>query len=111
MAFRIVNENSLIAVADAIRAKAGTSDALVFPDGFVAAVESIVAGGSVGDAIVNLFDPAALDGLLKNGLTVSVNPDTEMITIRGTATGNTSFRAQVVGVVSGETYQMRLFDR
>lgn len=37
----------LTSVADAIRAKGGTSDALVFPAGFVSAVEAISAGGGL----------------------------------------------------------------
>ena len=45
MALKVVNTESLDAVADAINAKAGTSGALQFPDGFVSAVESISAGG------------------------------------------------------------------
>lgn len=36
-----VSGESLNAVADAIRSRAGTEDALVFPDGFVSAVEGI----------------------------------------------------------------------
>lgn len=35
----------LLTVADAIRAKGGTSDVLAFPEGFVSAVEAIAAGG------------------------------------------------------------------
>lgn len=38
MGKKVVNESSLTAVADAIRAKAGTTDALSFPDGFVSGV-------------------------------------------------------------------------
>ena len=45
MAYRKVNDNSLASVADAIRSKGGTSDALVFPDGFVSAISSIQTGG------------------------------------------------------------------
>lgn len=37
-----VSGESLNAVADAIRSRAGTEDALVFPDGFVSAVEVLV---------------------------------------------------------------------
>lgn len=40
-----VNQADLTAVADAIRAKGGTSGALAFPGGFVDAVRSIQAGG------------------------------------------------------------------
>ena len=36
---------NLTTIADAIRAKGGTSDALVFPSGFVSAVQAIQAGG------------------------------------------------------------------
>lgn len=45
MAERIVQEESLITVADAIRAKGSTTDALSFPDGFKTAIEAIQAGG------------------------------------------------------------------
>ena len=45
MAYRKVNDNSLASVADAIRSKGGTSDSLVFPDGFVSAVSAIQTGG------------------------------------------------------------------
>ena len=45
MAYRKVNDNSLVSVADAIRSKGGTSDALVFPDGFVSAISAIQTGG------------------------------------------------------------------
>ena len=41
----LVNSADLSAVADAIRTKGGTSDALVFPSGFVSAVQAIQAGG------------------------------------------------------------------
>lgn len=49
MAYRKVAEENLTAIADAIRAKSGGSDGLVFPDGFLAALESIEAGGGGGD--------------------------------------------------------------
>lgn len=41
MAKRVVDEASLTAVADAIRDRAGTTEAISFPDGFVSAVEGI----------------------------------------------------------------------
>lgn len=37
-----VSSADLKSVADAIRAKSGTSEALVYPDGFISAIESIV---------------------------------------------------------------------
>ena len=45
MAYRKVDEASLTAVANSIRAKGGTTGALAFPDGFVSAVQAIQAGG------------------------------------------------------------------
>ena len=40
-----VNQSDLVSVANAIREKGGTSETLVFPDGFVGAVQAIQAGG------------------------------------------------------------------
>ena len=48
MAYRKVNDISLASVADAIRAKGGTSNTLAFPDGFVTAISEIQAGGGGG---------------------------------------------------------------
>lgn len=45
MAKYIVEDTSLTSVADAIRTKSGIAEALVFPGGFVSAVEGITAGG------------------------------------------------------------------
>ena len=45
MAYRKVDDASLSSVADAIRLKGGTSETLVFPDGFVSAISAIQAGG------------------------------------------------------------------
>lgn len=47
MAKRIVDEASLTGLADDIRAKSGTTESLVFPDGFRAAVDAIPTGGEV----------------------------------------------------------------
>lgn len=44
MAKMTVEDTSLTAVADAIRTKGGTSDELLFPDGFVSAVQGIKSG-------------------------------------------------------------------
>ena len=52
MGIKIVNESSLKSVADAIRAKGGTSSTLEFPDEFVSAVEAISTGGGGGSTPV-----------------------------------------------------------
>lgn len=41
----LVEDTSLVSVADAIRTKGGTTNQLVFPDGFVSAIEGIQSGG------------------------------------------------------------------
>ena len=41
MAEMLVQSDSLVSIADIIREKGGTSDALVFPDGFVSAISAI----------------------------------------------------------------------
>ena len=46
MAYKKVTDRSLTSVANAIRAKGGTSDALVFPNGFISAISAIQTGGS-----------------------------------------------------------------
>ena len=43
-----VLDAGMISVADAIRAKAGTTEPLAWPDGFKAAIEAISGGGSTG---------------------------------------------------------------
>ena len=64
MAKRVVDETSLTAIADAIRAKAGTSDVMEFPNGFTEAIGAIQAGG----------DTSVEDGLL-DGTVVSCSND------------------------------------
>lgn len=47
MAEYLTNTTDLTKVASAIREKGGTSDPLVYPDGFVTAIQSISSGVSV----------------------------------------------------------------
>lgn len=47
-----VNQSDLVSVANAIRTKGGTSETLVFPAGFVSAVQAIQAGGGISNNIV-----------------------------------------------------------
>ena len=48
MAKCFVDDTSLTSIAEAIRTKGGTTDQLVFPDGFISAIEAIQAGGGGG---------------------------------------------------------------
>lgn len=54
MAIKIVNDDSLTEVANAIRLKAEISGTLEFPDGFVTAVENIPTGGGGLDLLTEL---------------------------------------------------------
>lgn len=47
MAEYLTNTTDLTSVANAIREKGGTSDPLIYPDGFVTAIGNIQTGGSV----------------------------------------------------------------
>ena len=57
MAKRIVEESSLVSVANAIRTKGETTDSLTFPDGFVTAIGNIQSGG-------DNYLPGIVDGSL-----------------------------------------------
>ena len=70
MAYKKVNDASLASVADAIRKKGGTSDALVFPEGFVSAISAIQTGGGgallvkVDGTTLKIENPVVTDGTL-----------------------------------------------
>ena len=48
MADYLITDTELTSIADAIREKGGTTEQLMFPDGFISAVESIQSGGGGG---------------------------------------------------------------
>ena len=54
MGKRTVEETSLVAVADTIREKTGTTDKLVFPEGLKSAVEGLVDPGTYLGEVMNL---------------------------------------------------------
>lgn len=72
MAAYLTNTADLTAVADAIRAKGGISDPLVYPDGFVTAIQAIETGGGSGsDELVNsLIDRTISGAYVNNTVTV-----------------------------------------
>lgn len=51
MAEYLTNTTDLTKVASAIREKGGTTDPLIYPDGFVTAIESIQAGGGANELL------------------------------------------------------------
>jgi hypothetical protein len=56
MAKIFVEEDSLVSVADSIRAKSGTEDKLTFPKGFTAAIDAIESGGGSDDIATSILD-------------------------------------------------------
>lgn len=53
-------ENDLTVIADSIRAKAGTTEALTFPEGFKNAVDNIPTGGGDTEAIEQMIDSSGV---------------------------------------------------
>ena len=72
MAEYLTNTTDLTKVASAIRAKGGTSDPLVYPDGFVTAIQAIETGGGSGsDELVNsLIDRTISGEYVNNTVTI-----------------------------------------
>lgn len=69
----VVDNADMKAVADAIREKGKTSDELVFPDGFVKAVNDISAGSSVEEPYIKEhYDPFEIQGQIIEGYLTSV---------------------------------------
>ena len=67
MAECLTNTTDLTAVADAIRAKGGISGPLVYPDGFVTAIQAIETGGGGGsDELVNSLIDRTISGTYVN---------------------------------------------
>ena len=63
----LTNTADLTAVADAIRAKGGISNPLVYPDGFVSAIQAIETGGGSGsDELVNSLIDRTISGTYVN---------------------------------------------
>ena len=73
MAEYLAKSEDLTAVADAIRAKAGTTEPLVWPEGFKAAVEGI-AGGTADNFIEILLGGGTYGTYRNESLTKIVNP-------------------------------------
>lgn len=72
MAEYLTNTADLTKVASAIRAKGGTYDPLVYPDGFVTAINAIETGGGGGsDELVNsLIDRTISGAYVNNTITI-----------------------------------------
>ena len=56
MADYLVTDAELTTIADAIRTKGETSNSLVFPNGFISAIEDIPSGSGGGDVTITVTD-------------------------------------------------------
>ena len=73
MAEYLTNTADLTKVASAIRAKGGTSDPLVYPDGFVTAIQAIETGGGGGsNELVNSLIDRTISGAYVNNTVTSI---------------------------------------
>lgn len=73
MAEYLTNTTDLTAVANAIRAKGGTTAPLVYPDGFVTAIQSIDTTGGLKPATVTITSSASGDTGNVNGMFMFTN--------------------------------------
>ena len=71
MAKLVVNSESLVSVADAIREKGGTTEELEFPQGFVDGINAIESGGGGTEEIENIIDQSGVLGTTDETVTVT----------------------------------------
>ena len=69
----IVENTELISIADAIRAKGGTSAGLTFPAGFVSAIENIPAGGGTIKSVTGSI-PSGSDQTFTGSIPITPTP-------------------------------------
>lgn len=107
MAEYLTNTTDLTKVATAIREKGGTSDSLVYPDGFVTAIQAIQTGTELqiivsvtsGAAVTATKGSLSVSGTSVNGTCTLVVPEEGEWTVSATLDGKTS-DSNIVNVVS-----------
>lgn len=82
MAEYLTNTTDLTKVASAIRKKGGTSDSLVYPDGFVTAIQAIQTGGGTSGSQTGVVGTSASYTIIYTYFTdaVSVTIPTRVVT-------------------------------
>ena len=98
MAEYLTNTTDLTKVATAIREKGGTSDSLVYPDGFVTAIQAIQTGtelqiivsGTSGATVTATKGSKDVSGTLVNGTCTLVVPEAGTWSVKATRNGQTS---------------------
>ena len=107
MAEYLMDTTDLTKIASAIRAKGGTSDSLVYPDGFVTAIQAIQTGTELqiivsvasGAAVTATKGSLSVSGTSVNGVCTLVVPEEGEWTVSATLDGKTS-DSNIVNVVS-----------
>ena len=100
MAEYLTNTTDLTKVASAIREKGGTSDSLVYPDGFVTAIQAIQTGTEL-QIIVSVTSGATVTAT-KGSLSVSGTSVNGTCTLTVPEAGTWSVKATLNGQTSGE---------
>ena len=112
MAEYLTNTTDLTKVASAIREKGGTSDPLVYPDGFVTAIQAIQTGTELqiivtvtsGATVTATKGSLSVSGTSVNGTCTLTVPEEGEWTVSATLGGETSY-SNIVNVVSSyDTY-------
>lgn len=86
----LATDTDLIAVANAIRVKGGTSSSLSFPNGYVSAIQDIQTGGNLEDITINQNYLVKQNTVINNGIifqTDETYPGTPVVLNNTTATG------------------------
>ena len=107
MAEYLMDTTDLTKIASAIRAKGGTSDSLVYPDGFVAAIQAIQTGTELqiivsvasGAVVTATKGSLSVSGTSVNGACMLTVPEEGEWTVSATLGGATS-DSNIVNVVS-----------
>lgn len=98
MAEYLTNTTDLTKVASAIREKGGTSDSLVYPDGFVTAIQAIQTGTELqiivtvksGATVTATKGSLSVSGTSVNGTCTLTVPETGTWSVKATLSGQTS---------------------
>ena len=103
MAEYLTNTTDLTKVASAIREKGGTSDSLVYPDGFVTAIQAIQTGTELqiivtvtsGATVTATKGSKVVSGTSVNGVCTLIVPETGTWSVKATLGGQTSVMKNV----------------
>lgn len=113
MAEYLTNNTDLKKVADAIREKGGTSEALQYPDGFVAAIGEITTGVELsiivsvtsGSVVTATKGATVVSGTAVNGSCTLIVPEVGVWSVKATLNGKTS---NTVSVSVKDSYALTL---